>query len=92
MPKWVYPLAFVFLIFLIYNDPTGAGQMANSFTHFVSQLLSAVGEFLSGLFGDVNNASGATSGTSVTLSGGGSVGTTPTTDALLHGHTHVYNG
>lgn len=90
MPKWVYPLAFVFLIFLIYTDPAGAGQIANAFVEFLSNLLSALGEFLSGLFGEVESTSQTRSG--VTVSPGARTGTTPTTDVLLHGHTHQYNG
>lgn len=92
MPRWVYPLAFVFLIFLIYTDPAGAGQIAGAFVEFVSTLLSALGEFLSGLFGDVQRNT-QPSGSGITVSPGARTGTTPTTaDVLLHGHTHQYNG
>jgi hypothetical protein len=90
MPKWVYPLAFVFLIFLIYTDPTGAGQIANAFIEFLSTLLSALGEFLSGLFGDVDSTSQTRSG--ITVSPNLSTRGTPTTDVFQHGHTHQYNG
>lgn len=31
MPKWVYPLAFAFLLYVIYSDAGNAGQMANGF-------------------------------------------------------------
>ncbi len=91
MPKWVYPLAFVFLIFLIYTDPTGAGLIANAFVDFVSTLLRALGEFLSGLFGDIDSTTQTRSG--ITVSPRTGSGTTSTTvDMLLHGHTHQYNG
>ena len=92
MPKWVYPLAFVFLIFLIYTDPTGAGQIANAFIEFLSTLLSALGEFLSGLFGDVDNATRTNTGSGITLSPNASYRATPTTDVFQHGHTHQYGG
>jgi hypothetical protein len=52
MPKWVYPLSFLFLLFVIYNDPAGAGNMAHAFAEFVGAIISTFGEFLSGLFGD----------------------------------------
>ena len=94
MPKWVYPLAFVFLLFVIYNDPAGAGTMAAAFADFVGRLISALGEFFSGLFGgneaNVTNTSGASPTLNVDPSV--TVPASPTTDAFGHGHTHGYDG
>ncbi|MGH1492602.1 MAG: hypothetical protein ACRBK7_24960 [Acidimicrobiales bacterium] len=50
MPKWMYPLAFAFVLFLIYSDATAAGEMAGNFAGFVVDLLGALGQFLTGLF------------------------------------------
>ena len=95
MPRWVYPLAFVFLLFVIYNDPTGAGSMAHAFADFVGRLISALGEFFSGLFGGGDQASytdpGAISPT-LSLQPRVTVPGSPTTDLLLHGHEHGYTG
>ena len=97
MPKWVYPLAFVFLLFVIYNDPTGAGTMANAFADFVGRLVSALGEFFSGLFG----SDGGSSTTAGTQTGNGltvqpqpqvTVPSAPTTDIYGHGHHHGITG
>jgi hypothetical protein len=99
MPKWVYPLAFVFLIFVIYNDPVGAGSMAHAFADFVGRLISALGEFFSGLFGGtVADGSSTSNGIAPTLSTPALTGSavtvpsSPTTDAFSHGHTHGYGG
>lgn len=94
MPRWVYPLASLFLLFVIFNDPTGAGNMAAAFADFLGQLLSALGEFFSGLFGN-------SSGSGSTTTGGGSdltihpqvtVPSAPTTDVYVHGHHHGVTG
>ncbi len=91
MPKWVYPLAFVFLLFVIYNDPTGAGNMAHAFADFVGRLISALGEFFSGLFG-ADGSTSTTAGSGVDLSvqvqPQVTVPTSPTTDLYVHGHSH----
>lgn len=69
MPKWVYPLAFAFVLFLIYNDPSGSGDTAGNFAGFIVDLLGAVGQFLTGLFEGTNDgtSSGAFTSTSTTL-------------------------
>jgi len=95
MLRWVYPLAFLFLIFLIFTDPTGAGNIAAAFVAFVGELFSALGEFLAGLFG--GSGSGGTStnaGNGPTLSNPAvTVPTSPHTfDTFHHGHTHGYTG
>ncbi len=46
MPKWLYPLAFAFLLFYIYNDASGAGVAGRGFVNFLSTLLDAVGDFI----------------------------------------------
>lgn len=66
MPKWVYPLAFLFVLFLIYNEPTSAGETASNFAGFIVQMLGSVGEFLTGLFEGASD-------------GGTNVSSTPTT-------------
>lgn len=89
MPKWVYPLAFVFLIFVIYNDPAGAGSMAHAFADFVGRLISALGEFFSGLFGSDGGASTtAESSSSLNIQPQVTVPSAPTTDIYVHGHYH----
>ena len=98
MPKWVYPLAFVFLLFVIYNDPAGAGSMAHAFADFVGRLISALGQFFSGLFGGAAGSTTSTSGADPTLSipaltrPSVTVPSSPTTDVFSHGHTHGYGG
>ena len=93
MPKWVYPLAFVFLIFVIYNDPTGAGSMAHAFADFVGRLISALGEFFSGLFGsDGATSTSAGTGASLTIQPHVTVPTAPTTDVFVDGHYHGITG
>ncbi len=68
MPKWVYPLAFAFVLFLIYNDPSGSGDTAGNFAGFIVELLGAVGQFLTGLFEGTNEGAGAVvTSTSTTL-------------------------
>jgi len=59
MPKWVYPLAFAFVLFLIYNDPSGSGDTAGNFAGFIVELLGAVGQFLTGLFEGTSDGAGA---------------------------------
>ena len=68
MPKWVYPLAFAFVLFLIYNDPSGSGDTAGNFAGFIVELLGAVGQFLTGLFEGTNEVdSGAFNGTATSV-------------------------
>ncbi|MGI9597290.1 MAG: hypothetical protein ACR2QK_14095 [Acidimicrobiales bacterium] len=50
IPKWMYPLAFAFVIFLIWSDATAAGETAGDFAGFIVDLLGAIGQFLTGLF------------------------------------------
>lgn len=102
MPKWVYPLAFAFLLYVIYSDAGNAGQMANGFAGFLGNLLGAVGDFLTGLFeGPSPTSDGLSTDGSVTLNGSQSSTTAP--GVTLNGanvdsfgsatsdHTHVHN-
>lgn len=57
MPKWVYPLSFAFVLFLIFRNGEGAGDSAGEFAGFIVDMLSAVGEFLTGLFEGAGEAS-----------------------------------
>lgn len=68
IPKWLATVAFLFVIFLIYNQPTSAGDTAGNFAGFAVQLLESVGEFLTGLFEGASE-------------GGSNVTSTPTTSA-----------
>jgi len=98
MPKWVYPLAFVFLLFVIYTDPTGAGAMAHAFADFVGRLISALGQFFSGLFGGAANTTSTSTGLDPSLTTPAlstpiiTAPGSPTTDVFSHGHTHGYGG
>lgn len=93
MPRWVYPLASLFLLFVIFNDPTGAGNMAAAFADFVGQLLRALGEFFSGLFGNGDTSSTMTgSSVDLTIHPQVTVPSAPTTDLYVHGHHHGVTG
>ena len=96
IPKWLPMAAFLFVLFLIYNNPTDAGATAGNFAGFVVELLGAVGEFLTGLFEGTNDG--------VTSSGGTGTGTTvaesvesgaDVADSFSHTHdgiTHTHPG
>ncbi len=88
MPKWVYPTAFVFLLFLIFTQPATAGAVAGDFAGFVGDMLQALGQFLSGLFGGATTGGELQSGAS--SSSGVTVPTPPPTEQL--GHTHDFSG
>lgn len=62
MPKWVYPLAFLFVLFLIATQPDGAGDTAGEFAGFLVDLLGALGQFLTGLFEGASEANTSQSG------------------------------
>lgn len=66
VPKWMYPLAFAFVLFLIYSDATAAGDMAGRFAGFIVDLLGALGQFLTGLFEGAGESGGSTIDTSTT--------------------------
>jgi len=98
MPKWVFPLAFAFLLYVVYSDAGSAGQMANGFAGFLGEILGAVGDFLTGLFeGPAPGSDNLSSNGSVTLNG-----SQPSTDITLNGanadsfgtantdHTHLH--
>lgn len=69
MPKWVYPLAFAFVIYYIFNDGLAAGQMGRGFAGFIGNALDALGEFFSALTsgGDAPAEPPAAPNTTVTL-------------------------
>lgn len=97
MPKWVYPLAFAFVLFLIYSDATSAGETAGNFAGFIVDLLGAVGEFLTGLFEGAGEAgsridtnSPTTVVTDTTIAGTEAADTfTHTHDGITHTHPTV---
>lgn len=86
MPKWVYPLAFAFVLFLIYNDPSGSGDTAGNFAGFIVELLSAVGEFLTGLFEGTSDGTGAIDTTTSTSAGTVQSGSPDVVDSFTHTH------
>ncbi len=88
MPKWVYPLAFAFVIFLIYSDGTAAGVVAGNFANFVVELLSSIGQFLTGLF----EGAGEATSNSPSVSGGSGGGTYSPGTTVLDGFTHTHDG
>jgi len=46
MPKqWMYTLALLFVLFLIYADPAGAGAFAGSFLGLLGRLVSGIVTF-----------------------------------------------
>lgn len=96
MPKWVYPLAFLFVLFLIYNEPTSAGETASNFASFVVQLLGSVGEFLTGLFEGASDGGTNVSSTPTSVAEGsvadGSVDTFTHTHDGLAPHSHPAAG
>lgn len=95
MPKWLFWLALFFVLFLIYTQPTDAGNIAGNFGQFAVDLLNSIGEFLTGLFDGASGNSTNGVGTQG-LSGGGSTttlaGQTSATITHFHDgswHTHV---
>jgi hypothetical protein len=85
MPKWTYTLAFFFLLFLVYTDPSGAGEFAGQFAAFAVRLLGGIGEFLTGLFQGASDPTviDTSTGTSL-LSDGGTTNTSVITQSTLN--------
>jgi len=52
LPKWVYPLLVIFVVFFILSNPENAGAQAQSFFRWVGEQASAFATFLDGLFGN----------------------------------------
>lgn len=50
LPKWVYPLLILFVVFFILNSPETAGPQARQFFGWIGDQASATGTFLDGLF------------------------------------------
>ena len=100
IPSWLYTAAFLFVLFLIFNDPSGAGATAGNFAGFVVELLGAVGEFLTGLFegandGGASTGAGTVDGVTVdgTTDGAGTI--TPdadSTETVTESFTHTHDG
>jgi len=90
MPKWLFWLALFFVLFLIYTQPTNAGNIAGNFADFAVQLLDSLGEFLTGLFdgasgGDVDRSSSSGGGDPAVADGDGSF------THFHDGRTHTHN-
>ncbi len=89
MPRWVYALAFLFVLFLIYSQPSSAGQAASGFADFAGSALSSIGEFMDGAFsGSSDNGTSVSNNTSnnVVVEGGSDI-VTHTHDGLAP-HSH----
>lgn len=86
MPKWLFWLAFFFVLFLIYTQPANAGTIAGNFADFAVDLLNAIGEFLTGLFEGASR-DGSSDFDSNTLSGD-----TGTTTSANPSYTHEHGG
>ncbi|MEM9131450.1 MAG: hypothetical protein AAF962_06465 [Actinomycetota bacterium] len=52
MPKWVFPLLLLFVIFFVLSSPETAGPQARDFFGWIGDQAAAAGTFLDGLFGD----------------------------------------
>ncbi len=87
MPKWVFPLAFLFVLFLIYTEPGSAGEVASGFAEFLVELLRNTGEFLTGLFDGASGSSeGGANVPSAAESGSVDTSFTHTHDGVTHTH------
>ena len=90
MPKWLFWLALFFVLFLIYTQPTNAGNIAGNFAEFAVELLDSLGEFLTGLFdgasGDNVNGISDTGTTDSTVGDSDGASFTHTHDASTHTH------
>jgi len=88
MPKWVYPLAFLFVLFLIFTEPNGAGAAASAFASFLVQLLGSIGEFLTGLFEGASEGGSNVTSTPTTVTGATGAESVPATgDTFTHTHS-----
>ena len=73
LPKWVYPILILFVVFFILSNPDDAGPQAKSFFGWLGDQAGATGTFLDGLFGDdAPPSNGGTTPTTID-----STGTTP---------------
>ena len=52
MPRWVFPLLVLFVIFFVLSSPETAGPQARAFFGWIGEQAAAAGTFLDGLFGD----------------------------------------
>lgn len=57
MPKWVFPLLLLFVIFFVLSSPETAGPQARDFFGWIGDQAAAAGTFLDGLFGDGTSTS-----------------------------------
>ena len=93
MPKWVYPLAFLFVLFLIYTEPGGAGEVASNFAEFLVNMLGSIGEFLTGLFEGASGEPRTLDGSSSFGTGRGTTTTIVDSFNRLHDATpHTHGG
>jgi len=50
LPKWIYPLLILFVVFFILSNPESAGPQARSFFGWIGDQAGNAGTFLDGLF------------------------------------------
>lgn len=70
LPKWVYPLLILFVVFFILSNPESAGPQARSFFGWIGDQASAAGTFLDGVFGDDVPATNSGTTTTTTIQSG----------------------
>ena len=49
MPKWLFWLALISVLFLVYTQPGNAGSLAGNLAEFLVDLLDGLAEFVNGL-------------------------------------------
>lgn len=89
MPKWLFWLALFFVLFLIYTQPADAGNVAGGFAGFAVDLLSSVGEFLTGLFEGASNSDGSQAPATFTST---TVAATEPSVSVPSTFTHTHDG
>ena len=52
--KWVYAVLLLFVLFLIWSDPGGAGATARVFFDWLGSIIISIFDFIDGLLGDDN--------------------------------------
>lgn len=56
LQRFIYILLLLFVVFLIWNDATGTGEIANAFLSRVGDALGASLEFIDALVGNAEGA------------------------------------
>ena len=70
MPKqWMYTLALLFVIFLVYSSPAAAGDAANGFASLIGTLVDGVVTFLVNLAGAGDDSAPEITSSSIEFNG-----------------------